>query len=260
MSRGTSRIRDCTNCALGADDRGQFGVSARRAARELRNWGGGLASSRSMRPSRSGGTTKQADSATGFPACERVTGMGCRQEISAPRLQAMRRRESACWPTSRPSAQPLVDRGADVIIPAGVLPGLLIAPRREHAHGFKVGHAPVVNCAAVALKSGGEDVGADCGASTAPSRAGGPSFRALANESTCQDFHAAVARTRTAKPRPPGQNALRGEGTARQGLYEAEVTATGEARNGKAASDDEVVVGVIIAAEDRWARPGRAGG
>jgi allantoin racemase len=46
-------------------------------------------------------------------------------------------------------ARPLVGKGADVIIPAGVLPGLLLS--RERA--MTVDRAPVVNCAAVALKS-----------------------------------------------------------------------------------------------------------
>lgn len=44
-------------------------------------------------------------------------------------------------------AEPMVAGGADVIVPAGVLPGLLIGGE----YGLKVGHAPVVNCAAVAL-------------------------------------------------------------------------------------------------------------
>ncbi len=46
-------------------------------------------------------------------------------------------------------AMPMVNAGADVIVPAGVLPGLLIGGER----GYKVGSAPVVNCAAAALKS-----------------------------------------------------------------------------------------------------------
>lgn len=46
-------------------------------------------------------------------------------------------------------ALPLVKAGADVIVPAGVLPGLLFAEER----GFLVDHAPVLNCASVALKS-----------------------------------------------------------------------------------------------------------
>ena len=46
-------------------------------------------------------------------------------------------------------AKPMVEAGADVIAPAGVLPGLLVASER----GFRVGHAPVVNCASVGLKA-----------------------------------------------------------------------------------------------------------
>lgn len=46
-------------------------------------------------------------------------------------------------------AMPMVEAGADVIVPAGVLPGLLIGGER----GYKVGDAPVINCAAAALKS-----------------------------------------------------------------------------------------------------------
>ena len=45
-------------------------------------------------------------------------------------------------------ADPLVAAGADVIIPAGVLPALLLCRKG----GYKVRHAPVVNCASVALK------------------------------------------------------------------------------------------------------------
>lgn len=47
----------------------------------------------------------------------------------------------------RAVAEPMVAGGADVIVPAGVLPGLLIGGE----HGLRIGHAPVVNCAAVAL-------------------------------------------------------------------------------------------------------------
>lgn len=47
----------------------------------------------------------------------------------------------------RDVAAPMVATGADVIVPAGVLPGLLIGGE----HGLRIGHAPVVNCAAVAL-------------------------------------------------------------------------------------------------------------
>ncbi|NHF72859.1 aspartate/glutamate racemase family protein [Paracoccus xiamenensis] len=44
-------------------------------------------------------------------------------------------------------AQPMVDAGCDVIVPAGVLPGLLISGER----GLCIGDAPVLNRVAVAL-------------------------------------------------------------------------------------------------------------
>lgn len=45
------------------------------------------------------------------------------------------------------TAERMVAGGADVIVPAGVLPGLLLGSE----HGLRIGHAPVVNCAAVTL-------------------------------------------------------------------------------------------------------------
>lgn len=84
-------------------------------------------------------------------------------------------------------AQPLVDAGADVIIPAGVLPGLLICEE----HSFKIGHAPIVNCAAVALKSAEMWVQLRRLNGLEPSR--GPSF-ALAGETARQDFKSLLAK------------------------------------------------------------------
>jgi Asp/Glu/hydantoin racemase len=81
----------------------------------------------------------------------------------------------------------LVERGADVIVPAGVLPGLLMG--REP--GLTVGHAPVVNCAAVALKSAEMWVSLHKSSGIEPSR--GPSF-ALAPRRAVEDFHDFVAR------------------------------------------------------------------
>lgn len=46
-------------------------------------------------------------------------------------------------------AEPLVEAGADVIIPAGLLGGLLISDERD----FKIGNVPVLNSVAVALKA-----------------------------------------------------------------------------------------------------------
>lgn len=84
-------------------------------------------------------------------------------------------------------ALPLVERGADVIVPAGVLPGLLMA--REH--GLTVAHAPVVDCSAVALKSAEMWVALHKANGLGPSR--GPSF-ALAPERAIKDFREFAAR------------------------------------------------------------------
>jgi Asp/Glu/hydantoin racemase len=86
-------------------------------------------------------------------------------------------------------ARPLVAQGADVVIPAGVLPGLLLA--REQ--GLKVDHAPVVNCAAVALKSAEMWLALHRLDGIEPSR--GPSF-ALAPERAVEDFRRLVAKGR----------------------------------------------------------------
>jgi Asp/Glu/hydantoin racemase len=84
-------------------------------------------------------------------------------------------------------AMSLVERGADVIVPAGVLPGLLMARER----GLTVGHAPVVDCSAVALKSAEMWVALHKSNGLEPSR--GPSF-ALAPQRAIQDFRDFVAR------------------------------------------------------------------
>jgi allantoin racemase len=84
-------------------------------------------------------------------------------------------------------ARPLVEKGADVVVPAGVLPGLLLA--REH--GLVVGHAPVVNCAAVALKSAEMWIGLHHLNGIEPSR--GSSF-ALAPQRALDDFTSFVSR------------------------------------------------------------------
>jgi Asp/Glu/hydantoin racemase len=85
------------------------------------------------------------------------------------------------------SALPLVEKGADVIVPAGVLPGLLLA--RERA--LTVGHAPVVNCAAAALKTAEMWIALHKLDGLEPSR--GSSF-ALAPRRAVEDFQGFVAR------------------------------------------------------------------
>lgn len=89
----------------------------------------------------------------------------------------------------RTAAEPLVERGADVIIPAGVLPGLLLTRER----GMTVRHAPVVSCASVPLKWAEMSVQLSALNGLGPSR--GPSF-ALAPERAKADFRAFVAQGR----------------------------------------------------------------
>ncbi|WP_186399383.1 aspartate/glutamate racemase family protein [Stappia sp. P2PMeth1] len=117
---------------------------------------------------------------------QHVAGLGCRPEdfdrcfagddLARERLLAQ---FSAC-------ARTMVERGADVIVPAGVLPGLLIGGERD----FKIGHAPVLNCAAVALKSAEMWGQLRALSGIEPSR--GPSFR-LAGDRARHDFRQLVA-------------------------------------------------------------------
>jgi allantoin racemase len=67
-----------------------------------------------------------------------VTGLGCKPEDFASGFTGDQAAQDRMNNDFVACALPLVERGADVVIPAGVLPGLLIG--REH--GLKVGHAP----------------------------------------------------------------------------------------------------------------------
>lgn len=89
----------------------------------------------------------------------------------------------------RQLCEPLVAAGADVVVPAGALPGLLL--RRER--GLVVGHAPVVNCVAVTLKSAETWVKLRDLTGLEPSR--GPGF-ALAPPAAVEDFQDLVRRGR----------------------------------------------------------------
>jgi allantoin racemase len=83
----------------------------------------------------------------------------------------------------RSAVGPAVAAGADVVILAGALPGLLLAGER----GLRVGHAPVVNSVAVALKATEMAVRLERLTGIQPSR--GPSF-ALAPDVAIEDFRA----------------------------------------------------------------------
>lgn len=92
----------------------------------------------------------------------------------------------------RACAEPLVRDGADVVVPAGVLPGLLIGGE----HGLRIGQAPVVNCAAVALKAAEMQVQLRALNGIEPSR--GP-WCAKAPQQAIDDFRTLVAHGRGAK-------------------------------------------------------------
>jgi hypothetical protein len=81
----------------------------------------------------------------------------------------------------RQLVEPLVERGADVVVPAGALPALLLAGER----GFSVRGAPVVNSVAVALKQTETAVRMRELTGIGPSR--GPSFAAAPSEAV-EDF------------------------------------------------------------------------
>jgi allantoin racemase len=122
-----------------------------------------------------------------------ITGMGCRPEDFAAAFAGDQAAKVRMLEDFTTCALPLLEHGADVVVPAGVLPGLLLGSER----GFKVGHAPVVNCAAVALKSAEMWVQLRQLNGTEPSR--GPSFK-RATASARADFRALLARNATRRP------------------------------------------------------------
>jgi Asp/Glu/hydantoin racemase len=116
-----------------------------------------------------------------------VTGLGCEPRDFADAFAGDPAAHSRLMESFMSCAAPLVTGGADVVIPAGVLPGLLVG--REY--GLKVGHAPVINCAAVALKSAEMWVQLRALNGTEPSR--GSSFK-RASALARSDFQALLPR------------------------------------------------------------------
>jgi Asp/Glu/hydantoin racemase len=76
-----------------------------------------------------------------------VAGLGAAVEDFAPAFAGDEDAYHRLVDGFRSVASPLVERGADVVVPAGGLFALLTAEERD----FRVGHAPVVNGIAVAL-------------------------------------------------------------------------------------------------------------
>ena len=88
------------------------------------------------------------------------------------------------------TATRLVKAGADVIIPAGVLPGLLISGKKS----YRIGGIPVVNCAAIALKSAEMWLQLYQLTGLEPNRA---SSFSLASKEARKDFQEFVSRSRS---------------------------------------------------------------
>ncbi len=118
-----------------------------------------------------------------------VTGLGYQPEDFKAAFEGDTRALAAMRQQFVDKAMPLVSAGADIIIPAGILPGLLLCRER----GFAVGHAPVVNCASVALKAAEMAIALHKLDGIEPSR--GPSF-ALAPRRAVEDFRNFVAKGR----------------------------------------------------------------
>jgi allantoin racemase len=120
-----------------------------------------------------------------------VAGLAFRPEDFSAAFEGDEDARSRLLGRFRECAQPMVEAGADVIIPAGVLPGLLVASERS----FCIGHAPVVNCASIGLKSAEMWVQLRGLDGIGPSR--GPAF-ARAPERAKADFQAMLKPDATA--------------------------------------------------------------
>lgn len=118
-----------------------------------------------------------------------VAGLGLVVEDFAPAFAGDQDAYARLLVQFREVVAPLVEGGADVIVPAGALPSLLFAGE----HGMAVGHAPVVNSVAVALKLTEAATRLAQLTGLGPSR--GPAF-ALAPERAIADFRALVAHGR----------------------------------------------------------------
>ena len=115
-----------------------------------------------------------------------IAGLGCEPSDFSAAFAGDAEAKARLLGRFRDCAAPMVAAGADVIVPAGVLPGLLVASERA----YRIGHAPVINCASVALKAAEMWLQLRALDGVEPSR--GPSF-ALAPERAKADFQAMLA-------------------------------------------------------------------
>jgi allantoin racemase len=121
-----------------------------------------------------------------------VAALGLVVEDFAPAFAGDREAYARIHARFRDVARPLVEAGADVVVPAGALAGLLLAEET----GMTVGHAPVLNCVAVTLKLA--EAAVRLGRLTGVTASRGPAF-ALAPERAIADFRALVEHGRGAR-------------------------------------------------------------
>jgi len=115
-----------------------------------------------------------------------VKGLGCEPRDFSAAFAGDSEARSRLLTRFAACAEPMVAAGADVVVPAGVLPGPLVASQRA----YRIADAPVINCASVALKAAEMWVQLRAVDGIEPSR--GPSF-ALASERAKADFQAMLA-------------------------------------------------------------------
>jgi allantoin racemase len=118
-----------------------------------------------------------------------MAGLGCEPSDFSAAFAGVSEARTRLLARFASCAEPMVAAGADVIVPAGVLPGLLVASERA----YRIGHAPVINCASAALKAAEMWLQLRALDGVEPSR--GRSF-ALAPERAKADFQAMLT--------PPG--------------------------------------------------------
>jgi len=122
-----------------------------------------------------------------------VVGLGATVEDFAPAFGGDADAYARLVDAFRREVGPLVEQGAEVIVPAGGLFGLLTARERS----LRVAHAPVLNCVAVALKWAEAAVELRALTGLEPSR--GPSFASPPPEAVAE-YRAFVARGRSGSP------------------------------------------------------------
>lgn len=121
-----------------------------------------------------------------------VAGLNVAPDYFADAFRGDRAASERMISTLREIAAPMVADGCDVIVPAGVLPGLLISGEK----GLCVDHAPVLNCVAVALMQAEMQVKLHELNALSPNRG---AFCGRAGDQAIADFRGLLARHRTEK-------------------------------------------------------------